>query len=57
MISYTHLLRRLTFARYIASNSASGNECVEGLLINASAQAFSRGYFSIKLIGLMQSRK
>ena len=26
----THLFRRLTFSRYIASNSASGNECVEG---------------------------
>jgi hypothetical protein len=47
----THLLRRLTFPRYIASNSASGNECVEGRLINVSAHAIRRGYFSMRPIG------
>ena len=43
----SYFFRRFTFSRYIASNSASGNECVEGRFISASAQAFSRGNFSI----------
>ena len=53
----SHLLRRFTFSRYSPSNSASGNECVDGRFISVSAQAFSRGYFSIWPIGLMRSRK
>ena len=39
----TQELRRFTFARYIASNSASGKEWVEGRFMMASVHAFSRG--------------
>jgi len=42
----THELRFLTLARYIASNSAGGKECVDGRFMIASVQALSRGYFS-----------
>src|SRR5439155_17907929 len=46
-------LRRFTLARYIASNSAAGKECVDGRFINASVHAFSRGNFSMIPFGLI----